>query len=171
MFLATGLPDILALGEPAHTEPAFPRRRNQIFEDLVARGFRSIAVESDRIAGLAVDDHVRGDGPDPGDAGFSYGFGIAANRELVTWMREYNASVAAADRLAFHGFDAPLDMARWPGPGPYLRHACDYLHRPADPGGLLGDDDRWSDPAALTDPAASVGRSAEAAALAVAPLV
>jgi erythromycin esterase-like protein len=171
--------EVLALGEPTHAEPAFPRMRNQIFGQLAARGFRSIAVESDRIAGLAVDAYVRGaDGTldDVLAVGFSHGLGeLAANRELVEWMRGYNRSVSPGERLAFHGFDAPLEMTGTPSPGPYLRHLRDYLGAhpgvPALPAGagildeLIGDDAQWSDPAALMDAAKSIGRSTRAQAL------
>lgn len=182
-FLASrpGVLDVLALGEPTHGEPAFPRLRNHIFERLVERGFRSIVVESDRIAGLAVDDYVR-DGVGTLDdvlaSGFSHRAGeLAANRELVQWMRAHNESAPATERLSFHGFDAPLEMVSAPSPGSYLRHLRDYLTaelgvaalppRAADLDDLLGDDERWSDTAALLDATRSVGRSDEAVALRV----
>jgi erythromycin esterase-like protein len=157
-FLDGRTPELLALGEPTHAEPAFPRLRNQVFQDLVARGFRSIAIESDRVAGLRVDDHVRGDAVLPPD-GFSHGMGdLAANQELVAWMREYNRSVPAGRRVAFHGFDAPLEMTAAPSPGPYLREVCAYLGWAAPE----VDDARWSDPAGLMDAGSSVGGSAQA---------
>ncbi|GAA3453964.1 erythromycin esterase family protein [Dactylosporangium matsuzakiense] len=173
--------DVLALGEPTHGEPAFPRLRNHVFERLVARGFRSIAVESDRIAGLAVDDYVRdgvGGLDDVLATGFSHRGGeLAANRELVQWMRTHNAAVPAGERLSFHGFDAPLEMISAPSPGPYLRHLRDFLAaelgadalppRSGDLEALAGDDARWSDTAALMDPARSPGRTGDAATLRV----
>jgi erythromycin esterase-like protein len=174
-------PRLLALGEPTHGEPAFPRLRNRIFELLAGHGFRSIAIESDRVAALRVDAFVRG-GDGPLDAvlgeGFSHGLGqLAANRELVAWMRAYNESRPAAERLAFHGFDAPVEMTGAPGPRRYLQHLHGFLtehlgadvhpHSRADLEHLLGDEQRWSDPAAIMDAAKSVGASPEAAALRV----
>lgn len=174
-------PELLALGEPTHGEPAFPRLRNRILEVLVEHGFRSIALESDRVAALTVDAFVR-DGAGTLDAamaeGFSHGLGqLAANRELVAWIRAHNDSRPPAERLAFHGFDAPLEMAAPPSPGPYLRQLHGFLLRQLGPGGfphgradldhLLGDDGRWSDPAALLDAGRSVGASAQAATLRV----
>ncbi|MEV0606539.1 DUF6194 family protein [Polymorphospora rubra] len=173
--------ELLALGEPTHGEPAFPRLRNEALKILAERGFRSVAVESDRVAGLAVDAYVQGGGGSLDDVladGFSHGFGgHAATRELVEWMRAYNESVPAAQRLAFHGFDAPLEMTTAPGPGPYLRHLCDYLVNhlgtrvlPAgadDLERLLGDETRWSDFAALMDATKSIGRSEAAGKLRV----
>jgi erythromycin esterase-like protein len=168
-------PQLLALGEPTHGEPAFAQLRNQIFKVLVERGFRSIALESDRVAALAVDAFIGGEDATTTD-GFSHGFGrLDANRELVAWMREYNDSRPPAERLAFHGFDAPLEMTGAPSPRRYLEHLHGYLaehlatesvpHSRDDLGQLLGDDQRWSDPAALMDAGKSIGGSPEAAAL------
>ncbi|MEV5690922.1 DUF6194 family protein [Micromonospora globbae] len=170
-------PQILALGEPTHGEPAFPRLRNRVLETLVAHGFRSVAIESDRVAATDVDAYVQG-----GDAsldvvlasGFSHGLErLDATRELVTWLRAYNEGRPPAQRVAVHGFDAPLEMTFAPSPGPYLRHAHAYLarhlpstrHADTDLDVLLGDDGRWSDPAALRDATRSVGASPEAVAL------
>jgi erythromycin esterase-like protein len=170
---------LLALGEPTHGEPAFPALRNRIFEILAGQGFRSIAIESDRVAALRVDAYVRG-GTGTLDAvlaeGFSHGMGrLAANRELVAWMRAYNDGRPPAGQLAFHGFDAPLEMTGAPSPRPFLEHLHGYLtahlgpgpvrHRRTDLDRLLGDDGRWSDPAALMNAARSVGASSDAVAL------
>jgi erythromycin esterase-like protein len=175
-------PDLLALGEPTHWEPAFPVLRNRMLALLVGHGVRSIAIESDAVAALAVDAFVRGEGGTLDGVmgeGFSHGFGrLDANRELVTWLRAHNDGVPPAERVAFHGFDAPLEMESAPSPRPYLQHLHDYLTRHLGPGALLhrgaelhdrlGDDARWSDPAAVMDPARSAGASADAAALRVA---
>ena len=72
-------PQLLGLGEPTHGVEAFPRWRNHIFQTLVeTQGFRSIAIESDIIAGLQVDAYVAS-GQDTLDevmtGGFSHGFG------------------------------------------------------------------------------------------------
>lgn len=105
-----------------HGEEAFPRLRNQLFQHLVEHeGYRSIAIESDCVAGLIVDEFVA-DGVGSLDEvmqhGFSHGFRESeANRELVHWMRKYNRDSPAADRLRFFGFDAPIEMTRSPGPG------------------------------------------------------
>jgi erythromycin esterase-like protein len=180
-FLDSRPVDVLAFGEPTHGEPAFPRARNQLFRELADRGFRSIAIESDRLAGNLVDEYVRGGAGTLDEVlaeGFTHGFGAqAATRELVEWMRTHNDTVPAADRLAFHGFDAPLEMMSAASPGPSLRHLRDYLAGelgaaalPADAAHisrLAGDDATWSDPAAQMDAAKSVGRSPGAAALRV----
>ncbi|GIF72806.1 erythromycin esterase family protein [Asanoa siamensis] len=162
--------DLLALGEPTHGEPAFALLRNEIFAELVEAGFRSIAVESDRLAALTVDAYVQGDAGTLDEAlaaGFSHGFGpLPGNPELVSWMRAYNSGRPAAERLTFHGFDAPLEMTSAPSPRRYLAHVLAYLgdlvDPPADLDGLVGADDRWTDFAAIMDHSRSVGRSPEA---------
>lgn len=174
-------PELLALGEPTHREPAIARLRNGMLRTLAEHGFRSIVLESDQIAALKVDAYVR-DGAGTLDQamaeGFSHEFGeSAANRELVEWMRAYNEGRPAGEQVAFHGMDAPLETMSVPSPRPYLLHlhaylaghlgADAFLHGHADLEGLLGDDERWSAMAAVMDPEKSVGGSPEAMALRV----
>jgi len=139
--------ELLAFGEPTHFEPAFARLRNDFFAQLVEYGFRSIALETDRVAAL--------------DGGFSHGFGeLDSNRRLVAWIREYNET--ADEPLAFHGFDAPTEMYSAPSPRTYLEHVRDYLGLDVDIAALTGEDERWSRSEAILDPAASPGASPEA---------
>lgn len=167
-----GHPEVLAVGEPTHLEPAFPALRNDLLIELVEHGFRSVAVESDSVRGLAVDSYVRGGAGTLDSAlaeGFSHGLGaLPANRALVEWLRAWNDTHPPAEHVAFHGIDVPLEMAPPPSPRPYLEHLLDYLGldrgRTAD---LLGEDARWEDPDALYDAASSVGASADAVALRV----
>lgn len=157
--------DLVALGEPDHREPAFAEIRNELFPRLVDRGFRSIALESDRVAAFAVDDFVRhGEGTldSAMSDGFSHGFGaFPANRELVAWMREHNADRPLAERLSFHGIDAPFEFTA-ESPRRYLTEARDYLGLDLDLAALAGDDERWSRMEAVTDPAQSPGDTPEA---------
>ncbi|MFB9908941.1 erythromycin esterase family protein [Allokutzneria oryzae] len=158
--------DLLALGEPTHLEPAFAWTRNDLFVQLVGRGFRSIALETDRVAALTVNDFVQ-EGVGTLDAamseGFSHGFGdLDANRQLVAWMREYNEGRPAQERLAFHGFDASTETMSAPSPRRYLEYARDYLELDLDLASLVGDDERWSRTEAVTDPAMSIGATTEA---------
>ncbi|HZG92693.1 MAG TPA: erythromycin esterase family protein, partial [Pseudonocardia sp.] len=183
--LLDGLPErprLLGLGEPTHGVEEFPRLRNRIFAQLVERaGYRSIALESDCLAAALVDDFVAG-GPGSLDevmaTGFSHGFGTSpANRELVAWMRDRNSTRDPADRIGFHGFDPPLEMAPAPSPRGPLVALHDYLTTHRGAGGtpmpvdradverLVGDDGRWTEPASLMDPARSVGSSPDVAQL------
>ncbi|GAA1397518.1 erythromycin esterase family protein [Kitasatospora putterlickiae] len=157
---------LVAFGEPTHQEPAFGRARNELCARLVERGFRSIALETDRVAALAVDAFVREGAGSLDDVlrdGFTHGFGEQEpNRELVAWMRAYNHTRPPEERLAFHGFDAPTENTTAPSPRPYLEHARDYLGTDLDVAALVGDDERWSRAEAVLDAAMSPGASAEA---------
>ncbi|MFF8263581.1 erythromycin esterase family protein [Streptomyces virginiae] len=177
MGLLATRPRLLALGEPTHGEDALLDVRNELFRQLVEEeGYRTIAIESDCMAGLAVDAYVTsgtGSLDEVMERGFSHGFGeSAANRELVRWMRAYNEGRPAPERLRFAGVDGPLEMTGAASPRQALTALHGYLapHVDADLlpcsadtlDRLLGADDRWTEPAAMTDPARSAGRCAEA---------
>lgn len=158
--------ELLAFGEAAHREPGHALVRNELLVQLVDSGFRSIALETDRVAALAVDDFVRG-GAGTLDGvlrdGFSHGFGeFDANRQLVAWMRGYNADRPADEQVAFHGFDAAMETTSAPSPLRYLEFVREYLGIELDLAELAGDDERWSRPEAVMDPAMSVGTTAGA---------
>ncbi|MGY0002302.1 erythromycin esterase family protein [Micromonospora sp. I033] len=159
--------DLLALGEPTHQEPAFGAVRNELFAQLVELGFRSIALETDRVAALAVNDYVlHGTGSlhSVMSEGFSHDFGaLDANRQLVAWMREYNRDRPARERVTFHGFDAPTENTSAPSPRAYFEYARDYLQmEDLDIAGIAGDDHRWSRAEAILDFAKSMGATPEA---------
>ncbi|GAA2627724.1 erythromycin esterase family protein [Dactylosporangium fulvum] len=170
-------PRLLALGEPTHGEDVLLELRNDLFRQLVEQeGYRTIAIESDCMMGLVVDDYVTsGSGilDDVMERGFSHEWGaFAANRELVRWMRAYNTGRAASEQVRFAGFDGPLETAGAASPRQALTALHAYLTARVDTGllpcttdtldRLLGADDRWTNPAAMTDPSRSVGRTPEA---------
>ncbi|MFE7275241.1 erythromycin esterase family protein [Streptomyces sp. NPDC057623] len=180
MGLLPARPRLLALGEPTHGEDTLLDLRNELFRQLVEEeGYRTISIESDCMMGLVVDDYVTtgtGTLDDVMQRGFSHGWGAsAANRELVGWMRAHNEGRPASERLRFAGFDGPLEITGAASPRQALTALHGYLSTWVDAAllpctgdtldRLLGADDRWTDPAAMTDPARSVGRSAEAARL------
>ncbi|MDX6259580.1 MAG: hypothetical protein QOH84_1268 [Kribbellaceae bacterium] len=158
--------ELLGLGEPTHQEPAFGLLRNELFAALVEQGFRSVALETDRVSALGVDDFVQGEAgalDTVMSEGFWHRFGeLEANRQLVAWMREYNKERPADERLTFHGFDAPTENTSAASPRVYLEHARDYLGIELDLAGLLGDDERWSRDEAILDAAQSIGDTPEA---------
>lgn len=170
-------PKLLGLGEPTHGVEEFPRLRNEAFRHLVERaGYRSVAIESDCLAALTVDAYVvggEGSLDDAMETGFSHGFGGSeANRELVAWMSEHNLDSAAADRLRFYGFDAPTEASCAASPRRALTALHDYLASHLEAillpctletiDRLIGDDERWTNPAAAMDPSQSIGASREA---------
>ncbi|QFG24074.1 erythromycin esterase family protein [Actinomadura sp. WMMB 499] len=171
-------PALLGLGEPTHGAAEFPRLRNEMFRHLVHHhGYRSIAVESDLLAGTAVDDYVTdgiGDLDGVLATGFTHGFGaLSGNRGLVAWLREHNADRDPGERVRFYGFDGPFEITGAPSPRAALSAAHAYLaeHLPRVPydagdlDSLLGDDGAWVDPEVMTDPAKSVGATEAARAL------
>ncbi|MFJ4863367.1 erythromycin esterase family protein [Streptomyces sp. NPDC088748] len=170
-------PRLLALGEPTHGEDTLLEVRNELFRQLVAQGgYRTIAIESDCLAALLVDAYVTsgaGSLDEVMERGFSHGFGAsAANRELVRWMRAFNEGRPAPEQLRFAGVDGPLEMAGAASPRQALTALHGHLARHLDAellpctapalDRLLGADDRWTEPAAMMDPARSTGGSAEA---------
>ncbi|MFI8876817.1 erythromycin esterase family protein [Streptomyces sp. NPDC055243] len=180
MRLLAARPRLLALGEPTHGEDALLELRNDLFRQLVEQeGYRAIAIESDCMMGLVVDDYVTsgtGTIDEAMEHGFSHGWGAsAANRELVRWIRAHNQGRPASEQVRFAGFDGPLEMTGAASPRQALTALHAYLADRVDADllactaqtldGLLGTDDRWTDPAAMMDPAQSVGQSAEAARL------
>jgi erythromycin esterase-like protein len=174
---------LLGLGETLHFGEEMLTLRNRLFQYLVeAHGFTAIAIESSFPRGRLVNDYVAGrSGEDYAaiqDAGFSHGFGrLAANRELVEWMRTYNAAVAPHARLRFYGFDTPTEMMNSDSPRQALMVVLDYLIG-LDPAAgqaqrdriepLFGDDAAWENMQANMDPSQSIGRSPAAATLRVA---
>src|SRR4051812_34908001 len=87
MELLPSRPRLLALGEPTHGEDALLDLRNELFRQLVEQeGYRTIAIESDCLRGLLVDDYVTsgaGTLDEVMEHGFSHGWGAsAANRAL-----------------------------------------------------------------------------------------
>ncbi|MEV6962105.1 erythromycin esterase family protein [Streptomyces sp. NPDC051207] len=177
MRLLPARPRMLALGEPTHGEETLLDLRNDLFRQLVEQeGYRTIALESDCVAGLLVDAYVTsGEGTLDSvmEDGFSHGWGAsAANRELVRWMRAYNDGRPPAERLRFAGFDGPLEITCAASPRQVLTALHGYLSAHVSPDllpctaetldSLLGADERWTNQAAMRDPSQSVGRSAEA---------
>jgi erythromycin esterase-like protein len=182
MRLLPARPRLLALGEPTHGEDTLLDLRNELFRQLVEQeGYRTIAIESDCMMGLVVDDYVTsgtGTLDEVMEQGISHGWGTsAANRELVRWMRAYNVRAdndgrPASERLRFAGFDGPLEITHAASPRQALTALHGYLAARVDADllpctaetldRLLGADDRWTNPAAMMDPSQSMGQSAEA---------
>ncbi|MGW7406023.1 erythromycin esterase family protein [Streptomyces sp. NPDC054833] len=170
-------PRLLALGEPTHGEDMLLELRNDLVRQLVEQeGYRTIAIESDCMMGLVVDGYVTsgtGTLDEVMEHGFSHGWGTsAANSELVRWMRAYNDGRPTSEQLRFAGFDGPLEITGAASPRQALTALHRYLSARVNANllactaetldRLLGTDDRWTDPAAMMDPARSVGQSAEA---------
>jgi erythromycin esterase-like protein len=170
---------LLGFGEALHGGKELLVLRNRLFQRLVeAYGYSAIAIESSFPRGPIVNRYILGHSlasyEEVQDTGFSHGFGkFEANRELVEWMRHYNADPEHQRKLQFYGFDSPTDMIT-DSPRQTLHVALDYLssvdsgssqeyRNRIDP--LLGQDAAWENPAAALDPTQAIGRSPEATAL------
>jgi erythromycin esterase len=173
--------ELLGFGEALHGGKDILNLRNRLFYRLVERyGFSAIAVESSFPRGHVVNEYVAGRSSHQSyeavaESGFSHGFGrLDANRELVEWMRVYNADSAHQVKLRFYGFDSPTEMSFSDSPRQILYFVLDYLcsidgdtgsryRNRIDP--LLGADSDWENPAAMMDPTKSIGCSPAAATL------
>ncbi len=172
--------EVIGFGEALHGGEELLVLRNQLFQHLVeAYGYSAIAIESSFPRGPIVNEYVLGCSPAGyeavQDTGFSHGFGtFEANRELVEWMRHYNADPTHQRKLQFYGFDSPTDVPSADSPRQTLHVTLDYLssvdaalaqeyRSRIEP--LLGQDSAWENPAAMLDPTQSIGRSLEASAL------
>lgn len=173
-------PGLLALGEPTHGEDALLELRNDLFRQLVEQeGYRTVAIESDCTAGLVVDDYVTagtGTLDEVMDHGFSHEWGaFAGNRDLVRWLRAYNDGRPPSEQVRFAGFDGPLEITGAASPRQPLTALHAFLSdrvdaellpcTPATLDRLLGDDERWPNPAAMMDPSQSVGQTTDASRL------
>ncbi|HEU0296337.1 MAG TPA: erythromycin esterase family protein [Anaerolineales bacterium] len=176
--------ELLGFGEALHGGQEILELRNRLFTRLAeAHGFSAIAIESSfpraHITNKFVtNEFMAGRGPtsyeDVKATGFGEGVGaLEANRELVEWMRVYNADPAHPVKLRFYGFDLPTGTIGIASPRQTLYFVLDYLAL-SDSGSkerrkrieeLLGEDSDWENPAAHMDPAKSIGGSQAAIAL------
>lgn len=172
--------ELIGFGEALHGGEDILILRNEIFQRLVeAHGYSAIAIESSFPRARVVNDYVVGGGPGSYEAfeeiGFSHGFGrLEANRELVEWMRRYNADPSHQVKLQFYAFDGPTEMTGSDSPRLLLHFVLDYLASIDGADGLarrkrfdqlLGEDSDWENSAAMMDPSQSMGLSLEAKAL------
>jgi erythromycin esterase-like protein len=172
--------ELLGFGEALHGGEEILLLRNRLVQRLVvAYGYSAIAIESSFPRARTVNEYVAGRGPASYGAaqetGFSHGFGqLEANRELVEWMRRYNADPSHRVTVRFYGFDQPAVTAGPASPRQVLHFVLDYLasierasadERRSRIEALLGPDARWENPMAWIDPATSSDLVAAATAL------
>ena len=172
--------ELLGFGEALHGGEDILILRNRLFQRLVEKyGYSAIAIESSFPRAHVVNEYISGRSLSSFEAvqdiGFSHGFGrLDANRELVEWMRNYNADPSHSIKLQLYGFDSPTEMMGTDSPRQVLHFVLDYLasidsfsakeHRERIDA-LLGQDADWENPAAMMDPTKSIGLSPAATAL------
>ena len=172
--------ELLGFGEALHGGEDILMLRNELFQRLVqTHGYSAIAIESSFPKARLVNDYVAGRGPAwyaaLQDSGFAHGFGrLEANRELVQWMRRYNAGPSHRVKLRFYAFDSPILEAGIASPSKILHFVLDYLatidgassqEQRQRIDALLGPDRDWENPAAMAGPTKSIGLSPTTSAL------
>ncbi len=102
---------VVLLGEATHGTSEFYRMRERISRELIERkGFTFIAIEGDWPDAARIDHYVRHAEYPPSEwtAFARFPVWMWRNREVlnfVNWLRQRNANVEPADRVAFHGLD------------------------------------------------------------------
>ena len=180
--LLGGSVQLLGFAEALHGSEEILVARNRLFQRLAAtHGYRAIVIEVTSPQARAMNDYVLGlrGGDDPAvREWFGSGFGLLdANRELIDWMRQYNAGSAASAKLHFYGFDLPLGQGGLASPGRVFDIVFEYLdpidveagHRQRERiTRLVGAAADWERPAAFYDPSQSIGLSPAASELRIA---
>ena len=176
--------ELLGIGEALHGSEEILLVRNRLFQRLVmAHGYSAVVIEVTSPHARAINDYVVGARPaeDPAvQDWFVGGFGaLDANRELVEWIHDYNADQAHSPKLHFYGFDLPLGQGGLASPSRVLDVVLGYfdtvdnqsarMHRQRITASV-GDPAEWERPAAMFDPAQSIGLSAPATELRIATL-
>jgi erythromycin esterase-like protein len=121
--------ELLGLGEALHGGADVLALRNRFFQRLAeAHGYSGIAIESSFPRAHVVEEYIAGRGAGSYESiqeiGFSHGFGkLAANREMIEWMRRYNADPSHLVKLRFYGFDSPTEMTGTDSPRQLLHFA------------------------------------------------
>jgi len=104
---------IVGLGEATHGSVQFQESKLEVFKLLVEKyDYRAIAIEADFSECLAANAYIQGGDGDACDIVNNLSFNIYHTQQmadLLSWMREYNATAPADKRLRFYGFD----MQNW----------------------------------------------------------
>lgn len=100
---------IVGLGEATHGNSELQTLKKEVFQALAEHnGCRIFAIEGDFGGSAKVNEYISGGGGTAEEAAAEIGFAIyrtAEMAELITWMREYNASASQEEQLKFYGFD------------------------------------------------------------------
>lgn len=134
---AIGTARVVALGEPMHGAHEPLAFRNRLFRFLVERmGFTAIALESGFTESSSARSFIEGGAGDAETAartGLGWLSSYSENRELIQWMRDYNAAASSAGHrsIRLYGIDITAG-GRKNGPWLAIDSALTFLSR-ADP--------------------------------------
>lgn len=124
---------VVSLGEGMHGAHDFLAFRNRMFEFLAEElGFTAIALETGFTESVAADEYVQGRGSATAgviNAAFSWSANaFAENRQLLDWMRAYNAKPSTKRPLRFYGLDlAGARLGRFPNARKAVDDALTYV--------------------------------------------
>ena len=100
---------VVALGEATHGNAEFQQLKLDVFKVMVEKyGVRAFALEGDYGGCEAVNRYIHGGEGTTQEAVAAIGFPIYRTEQmeqLVSWMRDYNATASEDDQLYFYGFD------------------------------------------------------------------
>lgn len=103
---------IIAMGEPTHSNKEFFEAKHRMFEFLVKElGYKTFAIEGDFGGAQIVNDYILNGNGTAKDTVKSMGFWVWDVDEVVSmveWMRAYNKTVQANDKIKFYGFDMQM---------------------------------------------------------------
>ncbi|SEJ59896.1 erythromycin esterase [Deinococcus reticulitermitis] len=104
---------VLGAGEGSHGTAEHFQLKDRVFRELVRdHGFTVLALEDSYASGDAVDRYVRGEGPDDADAATAQlEIGVWQTqevRDLLRWMRAYNAARGDRPELRVVGIDMQM---------------------------------------------------------------
>lgn len=103
---------VIGFAEFAHLQPECLAFRNELLKYLVlSNGVTAIAAETSFVDGIAVDDYVQGRTSTLPEAELTHSvftwapMPVAENRELIEWIRTYNARPETRRPVRFYGVD------------------------------------------------------------------
>ena len=118
---------VIALGEATHGNAEFQKLKLEVFQNLVENhGVRGFAIEGDFGGCEQVNRYIHGGEGTAQEAAAAIGFQIYKTddmAQLITYMRDYNASAPEGEDFRFYGFD----MQRYQSTFQILLDSCREL--------------------------------------------
>ncbi len=136
---------VIALGEATHGNAEFQQLKLDVFQNLVENdGVRTFAIEGDFGGCEQVNRYIHGGEGTAQEAAAAIGFQIYQTdemAELITYMREYNASAPDGEDLRFYGFD----MQRYQNSFDLLLESCKANEMDTTQLENLVNEDNWNE--------------------------